>query len=64
MSDVQIGDRIRITGIMPDDPDPMPIGSTGTVDYIGCGQLWVVWDPGVDRHLMVLPTDPFEVIGS
>lgn len=28
---VQPGDRVQITGTMPGDPDPLPIGTTGTV---------------------------------
>jgi hypothetical protein len=28
-----IGDRVRITGVM-DDPDPIPVGTEGTVDWV------------------------------
>ncbi len=29
-----LGDRVRITGVM-DDPHPLPVGTEGTVDWIG-----------------------------
>ena len=57
------GTRIRLVS-MPNDPDPVPVGSEGTV--IGhstalSGQLWVAWDNG--RSLCLLPgTDVWEVI--
>lgn len=51
---------------MVDDPDPLPVGSRGTVREvrpIGAGyQVDVDWDPGVDRSLMLLSTDPWEVV--
>jgi len=61
-----IGDRVKITGIM-DDPDPLPVGLEGTVDYLGqwtdrlTQQIGVKWDNG--RTLLLLPEDPFRVIG-
>lgn len=69
MPNVKKGDRVRITGVMPGDPDPLPIGSTGTVDYVnelpghGSDQIMVQWDPEVGRSLILLAADPFEVIG-
>lgn len=57
------GTRIEITGRMPDEPDPVPIGSTGTVTGGNGGQLFVDWDDG--RRLIVLvDRDPYRVIGS
>lgn len=57
-----IGTRIRTTGAMENDPDPIEIGSTGTVTGGNGEQLWVAWDDG--RTLNLLPqVDPYEVIG-
>ena len=62
------GDRIRIIS-MPDDPNPVPVGSTGTVTFVnshGSGtrawlQIGVDWDNG--RRLMLnVPPDEFEVV--
>ena len=58
----RVGDRVRITGIMR-DPDPIPVGAEGTVDYIHNGpipQIGVDWDNG--RALLLLPHDPFTVV--
>ncbi|WP_280311211.1 DUF4314 domain-containing protein [Nocardia abscessus] len=58
-----VGDRVRITGIMPDDPSPLEIGATGTVTgvrYQAISQIDVKWDNG--RNLILLPNDPFEII--
>lgn len=62
-----VGDRIRMIGTMPNDPDPIPVGSEGTVEDIGADTAWghgrqifVTWDNG--RTLILLSTDPFEVI--
>lgn len=60
-----VGDHVRITGIMPDDPCPLSIGATGTVirtAYGAISQIEVCWDDG--RTLMLLPTDPFEIISA
>ena len=62
----KVGDRIRLIR-MPEDPDPIPIGSLGTVRGIhshhGWTQVEVEWDNG--RHLMLtLPDDVIEIIGS
>ena len=58
----QPDDRVRITGIMRDDPDPLPVGTTGTVIVANAftGQILVDWDCG--RRLILLTEDPFEVI--
>ncbi len=65
---VKQGDRVRITGLMPNEPDPLPIGSEGEVEVVGTDlgppfgrQFYVRWD---DRRcgLILLETDPFEVV--
>jgi hypothetical protein len=62
------GDRIRLLA-MHDDPDPIPVGQTGTVVGIkrhGSGQdewfqIDVSWDNG--RTLMLVsPPDVFEIV--
>jgi hypothetical protein len=64
MMRVKVGDRVRMTGVMEDDPAPMEVGAEGTVrDVYDAGtfsQIDVEWDNG--RSLMLLPTDPFTVI--
>lgn len=63
---VMIGDRVAVTGTL-DDPAPLTVGMTGTVYWIGnwrnewTRQIGVRWDDG--RQLMLLPGDPFRVIG-
>jgi hypothetical protein len=60
---IRKGDRIRLLH-MPDDPDPIPAGSTGTIDSVTegpLGQIHVRWDTG--RSLSLVPgVDRFEVI--
>ena len=66
---LRIGDRIRLIE-MVDDPDPIPVGATGTVIGISHhddddDELWhqidVKWDQG--RTLMLtLPPDRIEVL--
>lgn len=61
------GDRIELVS-MPDDPDPIPAGTRGTVERITevhwpqpYLQLWVQWDNG--RTLMpCVPPDVVRVI--
>lgn len=65
---VKPGDRVRMIGVMPNDPDPIPIGMEGTVEEVlpEVGQIWVDWDPdnqGRQRSLILLTNDPFQVIG-
>ena len=59
------GDRIRLIE-MPDDPDPIPAGATGTVLAVTTGrfaQIDVAWDNS-SRSLSLVPgVDRFEVIG-
>lgn len=61
------GDRVRVTGVMPNDPDPIPVGTTGTVTGVGDRlfrdsptQIFVDWD--IKRSLILLDSDPFEVV--
>lgn len=66
MAPVKMGDRVRMAGVMQNDPDPIPPGSEGTVDWVGqwdhpyTRQIGVAWDSG--RRLMLLEGDPYEVI--
>ena len=65
MPNVKPGDRIRLTA-MPDDPDPIPVGSEGVVVDVTEGplaQITVNWI-GMDRTLALIPgVDHFVVIG-
>ena len=59
-----VEDRIRLIH-MPEDPDPIPAGSIGTVRAIhphhGWTQIEVDWDNG--RQLMLsLPDDVIEIL--
>ena len=64
-----IGKRIKL-GSMPDDPNPIPDGTIGTVtsvsDLINFGdgpfrQIHVEWDSG-HTLMMVSPPDTYEVV--
>jgi hypothetical protein len=61
---IRTGDRIRLLS-MPDDPDPIPIGSIGTIEAVTegpLGQVHVKWDDN-NRSLALIPgVDRFEVI--
>ncbi len=61
---LKIGDRIRLVS-MPQDPDPIPVGSLGTVvaiyDHRDWTQVDVDWDN--KRALMLtLPEDSIEIV--
>lgn len=62
----RLGDRVRITGRMQ-DPNPIPVGATGTVYWLGNWKntynqrIGVRWDSG--RDLSLLAGDPFRVLG-
>lgn len=59
----EVGDRVRVTGVLPKDPDPIPVGEEGVVTKVRNSslgaQIEVDWDSG--RKLMLLDTDPFIV---
>lgn len=61
----QAGDRVRMVGIMADDPAPMEVGVEGTVESVTTSslagtQIMVAWDNG--RSLILLGEDPFIII--
>ncbi len=62
----KVGDRVIVTSIMPNDPNPIEVGAEGTVRRIGPKlpygprQIDVAWDCG--RTLFLLETDPFMVV--
>lgn len=55
------GTRIEITGPMPDEPDPIPIGTKGIVTGGNGSQLHVDWDSGRTLILLVA-RDPYRVL--
>jgi hypothetical protein len=60
------GDRIRMIA-MPEDPDPIPPGTTGTITAVRSYGTWsqvdVDWDNG--RKLMLaVPPDQFEILSD
>lgn len=68
---VKPGDRIVMTGEMESDPNPIPVGTKGTVTHVNVqpgltfrdpewAQISVDWDSG--RTLMLLNTDSFAVV--
>ena len=61
---IRKGARIRLLS-MPDDPDPIPVGSIGTIESVTdgpLGQIRVKWDDS-HRTLNLIPgVDRFEVI--
>jgi len=66
----KIGDRVRLI-TMPNDPNPIPEGSEGTVREIVHlpwghdmrAQIWIDWDNG--RHLAcICPPDHLEILGA
>lgn len=67
----KIGDRVKMIGVMFDDPDPLPVGLEGTVvdvtpPHYKFQQYTVDWDRtnGHKRSLMLLPHDPFVITDS
>lgn len=63
----QSGDRVRVTGVMPNEPCPLPVGLEGTVTDTEpqFQQIYVDWDldsEGRRRSLILLTTDPFEIV--
>ena len=66
MKNVKAGDRIRLLN-MPDDPDPIPVGSEGIVVDVTddpLAQITVKWI-GMNRTLALIPgVDRFEIVGE
>lgn len=63
----EVGDRVVMTGSMPNDPDPLDVGAAGTVTGVGADtgsgrQIMVDWDNG--RTLILLSTDPFTIAAT
>jgi hypothetical protein len=54
------GTRIRLLA-MPQDPNPVPLGTLGTVTGGNGAQLWVAWDDGRSLAL-ALDIDRYEVL--
>jgi len=66
MRPLKPADRIRLLE-MPEDPNPIPTGTTGTVlkvaSFLAWDQVSVKWDNG--RTLMLaIPPDVIEIIGG
>lgn len=64
MDDTLVGKRIKLLA-MPEDPNPIPVGTTGTVkavtECLGYQHITVKWD--IERSLtLVCPPDRFEII--
>lgn len=65
---VKVGDRVRLTGPMLNDPDPISVGDEGTVDWVGdwqtelTQQVGVRWDSG--RTLNLVKGDRWQVIAQ
>lgn len=62
----EVGDRIRITGVMRNEPNPIPVGTEGTVTWVGqwtselTRQIGADWDNG--SRLLLLDIDPYEIV--
>ena len=60
--ELKVGDRIKVTELMKNDPSPIPVGATGTVDSITLGldgniiQVKVRWDSKRSLYL-IFPED-------
>lgn len=63
------GQRIKITGVLPEDPDPLPVGAEGTVTQVtelgGAipglkAQICIDWDNG--QTLFLIDTDPYTIL--
>lgn len=62
---VEVGKRVRVTGVQRNDPDPLPVGLEGTVTGGNGDQIWVDWDPIPGSHkrtLILLADDPYLVL--
>lgn len=66
---MRAGDRIEVTGVLPNDPAPLDVGTRGVVrdvnyynrtrDHVDM-QISVDWDNG--RTLMLLADDPWRIV--
>lgn len=60
-----VGDRVQIVGMMQ-DPNPLPVGLQGTVNWVNAWtseltrQFGVRWDNG--RSLGLIDIDPYTII--
>ena len=67
-SNVKVGNRIRLIA-MPDDPNPIPVGTEGTVtkvthiEFMGFTQVAVKWDNG-SGLMLSMPPDVIQVLPS
>lgn len=59
---LEVGTRVRLVA-MPDDPNPVPFGTHGTVVGGNGGQIWMRWDNGSTLALAV-GHDRWEVLPS
>jgi hypothetical protein len=64
LHDTLVGRRIRLDA-MPEDPDPVPPGTEGTVQMVtkldGWTQVLVDWDNG-SKLALSIPPDRFTVL--
>ena len=65
MDGLTIGARVRIIE-MPNDPNPVPRGTEGTINYIGKfpgpgQQIGVAWDNG-STLMLIVGEDEFELV--
>ena len=61
LSRTNIGRRVRVTGVLPDEPNPLKVGEEGTIAHVDdAGTLHVKWDSG--RTLGLLLGDPWEML--
>lgn len=60
---VQPGDCVQITGVMPNEPEPLPVGALGiVVRVLDSGrQADVRWDSG-RTLLLLLGVDPYRIV--
>lgn len=57
---MKVGDRVVLER-MDNDPNPIPVGTEGTIRHIGGGVVNVDWDNG--RHIgLIEGIDDFKVI--
>lgn len=61
----RVGDRVELTAPMLDDPNPIPVGTQGWVDYVNetadFVQYGVRWDSG-SKLMLSCPPDEFKTV--